>query len=95
MKVLTDLDSIQLDESQTSARSKRKSMVNSTNANMDGADENLRRTKNLIDKQFKTSSDHWTKILTSLDSIQVDESETLARKKINSQFNQCQLGWRY
>ena len=42
MKVLTDLDSIQLDESQTLARSKRKSIVNSTNANMDGVDEILR-----------------------------------------------------
>jgi len=52
MKVLTDLDSIQLDESQTLARSKRKSIVNSTNANMDGADEILRRIKNLKEKAF-------------------------------------------
>jgi len=50
MKILESLDSIQLEESQTLARSKRKSIVNSTNANMDGADEIIHRIKNLRDK---------------------------------------------
>ena len=52
MKILESLDSIQLEESQTLARSKRKSIVNSTNANMDGADEIIHRIKNLRDKAF-------------------------------------------
>ena len=52
MKVLTDLDLIQLDESQTLARSKRKSIVNLTNANMDRANEILKQIKNLKEKAF-------------------------------------------
>ena len=39
------------------------------------------------EKQYKTCSDHWMKILTGLDSIQVDESETLARAKRKSIVN--------
>ena len=52
MKILIDLDSIQLDESQTLARSKRKSIANLTNANMDGANEILRQIKNLKEKAW-------------------------------------------
>ena len=50
MKILENLDSIQLEESQTLARSKRKSIVNLTNSNMDGADDILHRIKNLKEK---------------------------------------------
>jgi hypothetical protein len=52
MKILTDLDLIQLDESQTLVRSKRKSIVNLTNANMDRANEILKQIKNLKEKAF-------------------------------------------
>ena len=61
MKVLTDLDSIQLDESQTLARPKRKSIVDSTNANMDRADEILRRIKNLKDDTSKFAAESISK----------------------------------
>lgn len=52
------------------ARSKRKSIVNSTNTNMDKVDEILMRIKNLKEK-----AGSWKKILQGLDSIQVHDFE--------------------
>lgn len=47
MRALESLDGISLNEEQTLAKSKRKSVVNSTNAHMDKAEEILQRIKKL------------------------------------------------
>ena len=50
MKVLESLDSTHLEESQTLAKSKRKSVVNVTNSSLDKVDEVLTKIRNLKDK---------------------------------------------
>ncbi len=50
MRVLETLDGTQLEESQSMAKSKRKSLVNNTNANLDRADELVQRIEDLLSK---------------------------------------------
>ena len=52
MKTLESLDSLHLEDSQSLAKSKRKSVVNATNIHMDKADDLIRRINNLKAKVF-------------------------------------------
>ena len=50
MRSLENLDGIQLEEAQSMAKSKRKSVVNSANSHMDQADDMIQRIKTLQSK---------------------------------------------
>ena len=46
-----------------------------------------------LEKRSKTCSEAWMKALTDLDSIQLDESQTLARSKRKSIVNSIAILW--